>query len=375
MPAMPGGMMMGVKPSESEKAAASERPSVEAPPLANLPVAVPAKLPALRRRRWPLVLVLALALLGGAGGGAYWWLHLPPGLPPGFALGNGRLEADEIDIATKIPGRVAEILADEGDKVASGQVVARMDTRDLEASLNQAKAQALQAQQALDEARANLQQQTTLVTLAKQQLERTRFLLPKGFATKEEFDQRQQQLDAAQAGLNAATARVAQAEHGIEAARQAVDRIAIDIKDNTLIAPRAGRIEYRLANTGEVLGAGGKVFTMLDTGYLYMDVFLPTAEAGRVAPGAEARIVLDAMPATPLPAKVTFVAPQAQFTPKAVETKSERDKLMFRVRVRLDLAQAGARATDLQAGSPGMAYIRLDRSAAWPATLSASSNG
>jgi HlyD family secretion protein len=375
MPAMPDGMMAR-KPTESAPSAATEPPSLDLPPSsANLPVAVSAPLPAMRRRRWPAVLALAVALLGGAGGGTYWWLHRAPPLPQGFASGNGRLEADEIDIATKIPGRVAEVLADEGDAVASGQVLARMDTRDLDASLKQAQAQALQARQALDEARANLKQQTSLVTLAKQQLDRTHFLLPKGFATKEEFDQRQQQLDAAKAGLNAATARVAQAEHGVEAARQAVDRIAIDIKDNTLTAPRAGRIEYRLANTGEVLGAGGKVFTMLDTGYLYMDVFLPTDEAGRVAPGAAARIVLDAMPATPLPAKVTFVAPQAQFTPKAVETKSERDKLMFRVRVRLDLAQAGARAHDLQAGSPGMAYIRLDRDAAWPANLGGSSSG
>ncbi len=369
MRAEAGDIIMGVKPTDSAPKDTAEARPFERGPAANLPVPMPAPDLETRRRPWLLAIALALVLAGAAGGGAYWWMQRQNGLPPGFAAGNGRLEADEIDIATKTAGRVAEILADEGDTVRAGQIVARMDTQDLEANLRQAQAQALQAQKALDEARANVAQQSSLVTLAKQQLERTHFLLPKGYATKEEFDQRQQQLDAANAGLGAATARAAQAEHGVEAAKQAADRIAIDIKDDTLIAPRAGRIEYRLANVGEVLGAGGKVFTMLDLGYIYMDVFLPTAEAGRIAGGADARIVLDAAPNAPIPAKVTFVAAQAQFTPKTVETKSERDKLMFRVRVRVDLDRLDDHAPPLRAGSPGMAYLRLDRQASWPAAL------
>ena len=96
----------------------------------------------LANRRWWLRAALALLLLaGGAGGGYYWWHRLHPALPPGIAYGNGRLEADEIDIDTKFAGRIAEILADEGDLVKAGQVVARMDTRDLEASLKKAEAQ------------------------------------------------------------------------------------------------------------------------------------------------------------------------------------------------------------------------------------------
>src|ERR1700680_3804536 len=83
------------------------------------------------RRRW-LKVALALAIvIGGAGGGAYWWLHLQPQLPPGIAFGNGRIEAQEIDIDTKFAGRISEILADAGDMVKAGQVVARMDTRDM----------------------------------------------------------------------------------------------------------------------------------------------------------------------------------------------------------------------------------------------------
>ena len=124
--------------------------------------------------------------------------------------------------------------------------------------------------------------------------------------------------------------RVAQAQHALDAATHDVELYRVNIADNTLVAPREGRIQYRVANVGEVLPAGGKVFTMLDTSYVYMDIYLPTAEAGRVRLGSDARIVLDAYPDHVIPAKVVFIASQAQFTPKTVETKDERDKLMFR---------------------------------------------
>jgi HlyD family secretion protein len=123
---------------------------------------------------------------------------------------------------------------------------------------------------------------------------------------------------------------------------------------------------------GEVLPAGGKVFTMLDTSYVYMDVYLPTADAGRVRLGSEARIVLDAYPDHVIPANVAFIASQAQFTPKTVETKDERDKLMFRIRVRIDPERLRGRAEFVRSGLPGMTYLRTDPSIAWPSKLQAS---
>jgi len=367
---------MGVKTADS----ASTTPTEEQQAAGGLPVASVANLPALipaapKRRPWLMTIALFLALIGAAGGGAYWWMHRQPGLPPGFAVGNGRLEADEIDIATKFAGRIAEVHADEGDLVKAGQVVARMDTKDLEANLKKAQAQAQQAQRALEEARAMVEQQKSMVTLARQQLDRTQALVPKGYATREEFDQRQQQMNAATALLNAANARVAEFEHALSAAQHEVDRDQVDIADNTLVVPRDGRIQYRLANVGEVLAAGGKVFTMLDTNYVYMDVFLPTADAGRVLAGADARIVLDALSNAPIPARVTFVAPQAQFTPKAVETRSERDKLMFRVRIRVDREQLQRHPADVRAGMPGVAYVRFDEQAHWPTALQGEPGG
>ncbi len=322
-----------------------------------------------KRRLRRTAAIIMVVLLAGGGAGYYAWKVAHPGLPLGISVGNGRIEADEIDIATKYAGRVAELLADIGDMVAPGQVVARMDTRDIEQSLSKSEAQARQAQRAIDEAQANLIQQQTQRTLAQQEMERTAQLLKNGWTTQEIADQRKQALDGAVAAYNAAQARVEVAQHALEAAQHDAGFYKVQIADNTLVAPKEGRIQYRLANVGEVLAAGGKVFTMLDFSYVYMDVYLPTEEAGKVKVGADARIVLDAYPDHPIPAKVSFVASQAQFTPKTVETKTERDKLMFRIRVRIDQERLAKHADAIRSGLPGIAYVRWNPTLAWPSNL------
>jgi HlyD family secretion protein len=287
-------------------------------------------------------------------------------LPLGIVYGNGRLEADEIDIDTKYAGRIAELSADEGDFVQAGQVLARMDTRDLEASLKKSQAQVQQAQKAVDEANANVTQQNAQVVLAKQEYDRAEYLVKKGFQTKEVLDQRKQQLDSTDAALTAAKLRVIILEHALQAATHDVELYSVQIADNTLLAPREGRIQYRVANIGEVLPAGGKVFVILDTSYVYMDIYLPTKEAGKIRYGDDARIVLDAYPNLTIPAQVSFIASLAQFTPKAVETQSERDKLMFRIRVRIDPERLRQRSNIVRSGLPGVTYVKADRTARWP---------
>ncbi len=306
-------------------------------------------------------------MLIAGGGGFYWWRLNQIRLPAGIVSGNGRIEAEEIDIATKFAGRVIERLADEGDMVTAGQVVARMDTRDIEATLRAAESQVQQAQRTLDEARANVVMQTTQVTLAQQELDRTKALVARGNATYELLDQRRQSLDGTNAALKASNDRVGQAVHALDAATHNVELYKVNIADNTLVAPTVGRIQYRIADVGEVLPAGGKVFTMLDISYVYMDVYLPTLPTGRVAIGQDARIVLDSYPKLSIPAHVSFVATQAQFTPKAVETEDERDKLMFRVKVRIDPSLLLAHASEVRTGLPGRAYIRVDPKVEWPA--------
>ncbi len=339
-------------------------------PQSQLPVPLAKR--AADRRWWVRTMLALVVVLGAAGGGYYWWQRVHSQLPAGIAFGNGRLEADEIDIATKYAGRIAEILADEGDLVKAGQIVARMDTRDLEASLKKSQEQVKQAQRAVDEANANLEQQNTQVLLAQQEHDRASYLVQKGFQTKEVLDQRSQQLTGAKALQTAARARVIQAEHARDGATHDVELYSIQIADNALTAPRDGRIQYRISNVGEVLPAGGKVFAMLDTASVYMDIYLPTADAGKVKFGADSRIVLDAYPNVAIPAKVSFIATQAQFTPKTVETQTERAKLMFRVRVRIDPALLRQHAESVRSGLPGVAYVLADSKTQWPPALQGS---
>jgi len=358
-------------PRATESRLESTPPSTDhhVPALADqgLPVPIVKRKPA---RSWLIRVVIALAVLaGGAGATYYGWQRLHPQLPAGIAFGNGRLEADEIDIDTKYAGRISEIFADEGDMVKAGQVVARMDTRDLAASLKKAQAQVEQAHRAVDEANANVTQQNTQLLLAQQEFDRAAALVAKGFQTKEVMDQRQQQLNGASAALDAANARVTESEHALEASTHDVELYNVEIADNTLVAPRDGRIQYRIANIGEVLPAGGKVFAMLDTSYVYMDIYLPTEAAGKVKFGTDARIVLAAYPKIAIPAKVSFIATAAQFTPKTVETQSERDKLMFRIRVRIDPERLRSRADSVRSGLPGVAYVLTEPAATWPAWL------
>jgi HlyD family secretion protein len=325
--------------------------------------------PASRKSVWTRRLAL-IALIGAGGVGfLYWQAHRAPAIPAWIVYGNGRLEADPIDIDTKFAGRILELRVDEGDLVKAGQVLALMDTRDLAQSLKKSEAQVEQAQKAIGEAQANLDQLRSQTLLAKQEMDRADGLIKNGWITRELYDQRRQQLNAANSAQLAAEARLTESNHALQAAQHDAGLVQVNINDNTLVAPRDGRIEYRIANVGEVLAAGGKVFTMLDTSYVYMDVYLPTLNADKIKIGDDARIVLDAYPDRPIPAKASFIADQAQFTPKMVETQTDRDKLMFRIRVRIDPERSQAHAPEVRSGLPGVAYVKTDPSAAWPATL------
>ena len=315
------------------------------------------------------VIVVLVAVGAAAGGGGYWWLQQQNRLPDDIATGNGRIEAEEVHVAAKYAGRVSEVLVDEGGMVEAGQILARMDTAELEASFAKARADVARAQESVAEAKAQIAQRQSELKLARQELGRSSFLVQKGHASEELLDQRQSARDTAQAILEAARARLVSAELSVEAAEAEARRIQAQLDDSVLKAPRRGRVQYRLAEPGEVLAAGGKVVTLLDLTDVYMTLFLPTAQVGRVIVGSDARIILDAVPEYVIPAKVSFVASEAQFTPRAVETRSEREKLMFRIKVQIDPALLIRYMERVKVGVPGEAFVQLGPNAAWPDRL------
>ncbi|MEP0322121.1 MULTISPECIES: HlyD family efflux transporter periplasmic adaptor subunit [Alphaproteobacteria] len=320
--------------------------------------------------RWKRTVLLLIGAVILAGGGYAVWINLrAAALPPGFAQSNGRLEAERVDIATKFPARVDEVLVKEGDTVTAGQVLVRMDTAELEAQLREAEASIQENEQLLDQAITLLAQRKSELTLAEQEYERSRILGEKGYTTTEKVQQRLSAKAAAEAGVNSAVAGIERAKAAVAAAVARAERIRENLKDYVLTAPRDGRIQYRLAQPGEVLGAGSRVLTLLDLTDVYMTIFLPTKDVGTLEIGAEARIVPDAAPENVVPATVSFVASEAQFTPKYVETESEREKLMFRVKVRLPPEILRLYSQRVKAGITGVAYVRLSPDAQWPDDL------
>ncbi len=173
----------------------------------------------------------------------------------------------------------------------------------------------------------------------------------------------------AEAGVKAAEADALGAEAKIKAAEAIVARIEADINDSTLVAPRDGRIQYRIAQEGEVMATGGKVVNLVDLADVYMTFFLPGTIAGRLSMGQEARLILDAAPDWPVPAFISFVASTAQFTPKTVETESERQKLMFRVKAQIPPELLRDKMQYVKVGLSGMAWVKIDPDAQWPASL------
>ncbi len=343
-------------------------------------------------------IAIALAIVAAAGAGWYAWQHFKPGkLPPGIASGNGRIEATEIDIAAKLAGRVAEVTVREGDFVVPGQVVARMDTDVLKAQRREAEAQLQRAIINVDTARSTVVQReaeraAAVATVAQHEAEldaakrhfvRSAELVPRGAVPEQRLDDdraRYQQMQAAvssakaqvaaaDAALSTARSDVIGAQASVEAMRATIERIQADIDDSVLKSPADGRVQYRVAEPGEVLAAGGRVLNIVDLTDVYMTFFLPEAFAGRVRLGSDVRLIFDALPQFVVPAKATFVSAVAQFTPKAVETAEERAKLMFRIKAHIPRELLRKYMADVKTGVPGLAYVKVDPDAEWPAWL------
>ncbi len=290
-------------------------------------------------------------------------------MPAGIVKTNGRIEATQVDVAAKYPGRLVDITVEEGSEVKSGQVVGRISSPEYEAQLRAAQSNLEKAKQALAEAESLIDQRKAVLAAAKSDFERGQELIKTQIITQQTYDQRQRNYESSQAGVVGAQAQRDQADAAIKSAQAEVERIEAVLHDLVLVSPRTGRVQYLLARNGEVIAAGGKVMTVLDLQDVYMTIFLPATAAGRLEIGSQARVILDPAPEYVVPAKVSFVAADAQFTPKTVETNEEREKLMFRAKLQLDADVLKQYSRRVKTGVRGIGVVRTNPATPWPDDL------
>jgi HlyD family secretion protein len=292
-------------------------------------------------------------------------------LPEGIVQTNGRIEATQIDVAAKYPGRLATVTVNEGDDVTVGQVIARISSPEYEAQLRGARSQVLKAKHALAEAEAQIAERESDTLYYEQDVARGQPLVEHGNMSKQMFDQRVTKANVAKAALRAAQAQREEAQSAIASAQAEVERIDAILVDLTLLAPRTGRVQYLIHRAGEVVNAGTRILTILDLNDVYMTIYLPAAQAGQLSLGDEARMICDPFPKYVVPATISFVATDAQFTPKSVETAEEREKLIFRIKLQIDPKVLGKYQKEVKTGVRGLGYVRTDSSVPWPQNLTA----
>ena len=342
--------------------------------------------------------VLLAVLLAAAAGGGWWAYHRQEAaaLPDFVVHSNGRLELNRLDVASLYPGRVERVRVTEGDAVKPGDVLVELSSAQSSGQLAAAQAATLRATELVQRARAGVQQAQQTVAradaeiaayrqqqkVAKLELDNAKQMRREDLVSASELAKRQADFERATASVKAAQAAraeaqaavaqgqaaVAEAEAGVKQATAQADTAASADADMAIRSPLTARVEYRLVEPGTVIGAGSRVISLLDPADVSMNVFLPNATVGGLRVGDEARLVLDGIDAV-FPAQVSFIASEAQFTPKAVETADEREKLVFRVKLKVpaDVAQRYDRL--LKGGMTGDGYVRRDSSQAWPLAL------
>lgn len=290
-------------------------------------------------------------------------------MPAGIVKTNGRIEAIQVDVSAKYAGRLVDVSVEEGSRVKVGEVVGRIASPEYEAQLKAAQSEVERTKQTLTQAEAEMASRQSTLQFSKSEFERGTELVKTGAITQKDFDQRRRNYESSDAEVKAMTAQRDQALSAIGKAQAEVERIQSILQDLVLVSPRTGRVQYLLLHSGEMVAAGAPVLTVLDLTDVYMTIFLPAADVAKLDVGSEARIVLDAAPQYVIPATVSFVAADAQFTPKTVETKDEREKLMFRVKLKIDPKLLLAHFSKVKTGVRGMGIVRTNSETPWPEDL------
>ncbi|MGO3857736.1 HlyD family secretion protein [Neisseriaceae bacterium CLB008] len=310
--------------------------------------------------------VVGLALIAG---GAIWLnAQQGSGLPADIAGVNGRLELGRVDVATLYPGRILTIPAKEGQDLALDDVVAELSASETAPQLAAAKAAKQRAEQAVARAEAEGSARFERQRVADIELNEALKLRRDDLISKVELDRRQAAAQGERSGVAAAQAAKGEALAAVQEAQAQINRIQSVNDDMVVRAPIAGRVEYRIVEPGAVVPAGGKIVTLLNSADAYMTLFLPTDTIGQLRLNAPARIVVDGLDYV-FPATVSFISAQAQFTPKYVETSSEREKLMYKVKLQIPEDVALKYKDLLKGGLTGNGYVGLSAQPSWPESL------
>jgi len=337
-------------------------------------------------------------------------LILNSGLPDGLIQVNGRIEGDHVTVSSKFPGRIRELLVREGATVTVDQVLIRLDDSQTTARVQQAKhaAAALEAQVeaahmtlavlnldvplAIERADAQVAKAKDTVDKAlsvereaRSDAQRFRDLAEKDEASIQQRDQvtmrwevAQKEIASSRSALTQAMKELAQAELGwkrirakesdvsaLESQRDqayaVLDEAESVLKDLTITAPTSGTVTTRMIDAGEVVAAGAPLLELVDLDRLYLKVYVPEVQIGKLRLDLPARIFTDAFPEQPFDATVRYIASKAEFTPKEVQTPDERVKLIYAVKLYL-AANPDHRLTP---GLPADAIIRWKEDVAW----------
>lgn len=301
--------------------------------------------------------LLALPVLLAVAAAAAWWATRDHDEAQAALVLHGNVDIRQVDLAFNANGRIDKVLAQEGDVVTEGQVLARLDTIRLQLALAQAKALALAQRSQLAKLRAGSRPEEirqaaaaraaaqAAVADARQLYERQKDLAARRFVSQQQVDRARNELDAALARLAAAEEvhrlavlgprkeDVAAAEAGLAAQEAAVAALEHDIAEGELKAPQAGIIENRILQPGDMASPQKPVFTLALTEPVWARVYLPETALGRVPTGARATLTSDSRPGKEYAGWVGYVSPTAEFTPKTVETPELRTSLVYQARI------------------------------------------
>ncbi|GJJ79968.1 HlyD family secretion protein [Pasteurella canis] len=300
-----------------------------------------------------LLVIIAIGI------GFYWHQYHQKTEPTKFAHSNGRLEFSRLDIASLYAGKIDQVFVTEGEYVTKDTLLVSLSSDTLQAQVDTAEARKLQTQQVVKRTLAQIEAQQQQLKTAQLDLDNATQLRHNKLISQTELEKRLALRDVAKANLHALEIATTEAEAAVAQANAQLVQVKSMLNDLQIKAPKAGRVEYKLVDNGHVIPAGHKVVSLLDLTDASMNIFLPAPIVNQIPLNTEARIVFDGLDAV-FPARVTYVAAEAQFTPKFVETDTEREKLMFKVKLQIPNDIAQQYANYLKGGMTGNGFVRIN---------------